>query len=429
MIASGSESQKSLEAFDDLPFRFFRARGEGDKLNWSAMLLLLPSANESEKHKVFWELRGVFNHFTWAKSWHVARWARRNRQVWAKLWKKLDISEDGYRASLRAAEMQKGNVGKTVIHRHASQAVMATENLLVVLSDMCSRTSRNSGHAHDALKRLCSAAVVDPGFMIPDTRSLCTVGKDPEGRCFHLRSCIQRSEEDRNNGTLCATLATVLGVLGASPSCQAVLELKKKLIVAVSSAFAAQAESFPDAHGEIQPIRGKKRALHISPQWFKEVAIDKIKDGKAKSAYAIGRLVHGKKRKSTYGNATTACMSRYAWNLPKTFSNEFQLNCAFDASWKSRRDMVSMVVWGPRARKAGWAPHQDKACGGKMFLPMLSPDAGADRSRWQRLDSRRRCLVLSPSCHSGTGRYGVLGASPSCHIPFYGVLGVIPELP
>ena len=149
------------------------------------------------------------------------------------------------------------------------------------------------------------------------------------------------------------------GVLGASPSCHAMREFKRKLIVAVSSAFAAQARSFPDTHGEIQPIRGKKRALHLSPQWCKEVAIDKVKDGEAKSAYASGRLVGGIKRIGTYKDATTACMSRYAWNLPKEFSNEFQLNCAFDASWKSRRDMVSMIVWGPTTRMAGWAPHQE----------------------------------------------------------------------
>ena len=359
MISSGSESQKSFQSFDDLPVRMFRKREENDAVNWQAMLFLSPSASESEKPRVFWELRGVFNHFKWGKCWHVSTWADKCIERWAKLWRGLDLSQDGYRCSLRAAENMLGNLGKKVNHRHASQAVMATENLLALLTSMCRSGNPNKLKAQDVLKKLCSAAVVHPGFMIPDTRSFCHAGRDADGWCIHLRSGVQRLEEARHNGTLGAIVAEILGVLGDSPSCHAMLEFKKKLIVAVSSAFAAQWESFADVHTNFEPIRGKKRALVIAPQWCKEVAVDRIKEGKCKSALASGRMAHGKKMSRTYAGATVSIMSRYAWNLPKAFSQEFQLNCSFDASWKSRRDMVSMIVWGPRTRRAGWAPHQE----------------------------------------------------------------------
>ena len=185
----------------------------------------------------------------------------------------------------------------------------------------------------------------------------CNVGRNAHGHCFHVSPSAQRLRVAIETGSLHSALPGVLGQL-ALQTCCASLAWFSDLVHRLSDIIDSHAPGLSARIEDLQPHRGKQRALKIDPKWSEAVALTVVQDGRARSAIEFGRSVGGSSRRRTFGGAVKFLMGRYAWNLARTFNGQSQLSVTVDASWGSGQDWLSAGCHSWRLKISGWAPPQ-----------------------------------------------------------------------
>ena len=340
-------------------------RGANDAVDWYFKAYMLPRPLFKGGASVFWEFRGFFTRLYAANS-DMGTWIHQRRPAWDRLWEADGIM----RCDLRPTQSQahkdhlSADDKALVLKTCAKEAVMGTDNLLAVLCDFAT-TGRGHvrGAAKEGLASLAGSSVVDVASVKcgPDLFGRCTVGRDARGRCCHLQGPAGRLDALHGAGSnLGAAVAeAVTTAYKHRDRCMDAAVVRKHLLATVARAMDVLAPSLSMTPEDIPLLAGAKRARRIDNHWTDRVAVGLVHEGRVKTATMAGRYKDGRgKRTNTYANTTVKVMSKYAWNIPKTFAGVYQICTASDGSGKAGAERLSTAVCSFRVKRAAWLPPQ-----------------------------------------------------------------------
>ena len=352
--------------FEDNPVRYLVHRGHDDKVDWYFKVYTLPRSLFKGGASTFWELRGFFSRLYSAKTFDMGTWVNNRRTAWCRLWD----SEGVLCCDLRDTQSQtvKDHLAPEnsafALKTHARETVMGTQNLLAVLCDFAVHgRGRVVGAAKEGLAYLASSSIVDAASVRCGTGMFgrCAVGRDASGMCSHCQVPVARLDALNAAGPSLGVVVAEAVATDNHKVCMDAAALRSHLLATLARALDERAPNFSTSPEDIPLLMGAKRAKRIDTHWVDRVAVGLKREGRVKSATMAGRFINGRRRVKTYADTATKVMSKYAWNIPKTFSGVYQICTATDGSGKAGAERLSTAVCSFRVSKGAWLPPQARA--------------------------------------------------------------------